>query len=286
MELQGRLEDLRKQELGVAAISYDAHDVLKRFAKERGIRFPLLSDGDSSVIRRFGLLNTVVDEALGPNRDDPSLKADVARYVSAVGVNPRQAGMAFPGTLVVDRRGRVTSRSFETSYAERSTASSLRLKVGPSAEPTFSTRIDTSHLSIVLHASDAVVAPGNRFSLILDITPRRDMHVYAPGVSGYRPIALRLDPLPFVRAESTRFPPSETYVFRPLNETVSVYQRPFRLVQDLVLAGTRDAQAALKGQEALVVTGTLEYQACDDKVCFNPTSVSVGWSLSLRPLER
>ena len=29
----------------------------------------------------------------------------------------------------------------------------------------------------------------------------------------------------------------------------------------------------------LTIKGTLRYQACDDKVCFRPTSVPVEWSL-------
>jgi hypothetical protein len=31
---------------------------------------------------------------------------------------------------------------------------------------------------------------------------------------------------------------------------------------------------------------SIEYQACDDKVCFNPATVPVTWTLTLRPLVR
>jgi hypothetical protein len=34
------------------------------------------------------------------------------------------------------------------------------------------------------------------------------------------------------------------------------------------------------------LTGTLDYQACDDKQCFNPGSVPLSWTLTLRPLVR
>lgn len=269
--------------MGVAAISYDRPDVLAKFAAERGIEFPLLSDPDSAVIKRFGLLNTVVDEAFGPRKDDPDVKADVARYVSGVGATARMAGMAFPGTIVVDRRGRVTSRFFEESYVERHTWSNIALRLGGSA-PVFGTRTETSHLAVTAYPSDTTVAVGNHFSLTLDIVPKRAIHVYAPGAANYRPIALRIDPQPFVRLEPLEYPPSETYFFRPLNERVPVYQRPFRLVQRVALEGTRDAQAALKGRDTLVLSGVLDYQACDDKVCFNPVSVPQSWAVALRPL--
>jgi hypothetical protein len=258
--------------------------VLARFAEERGIRFPLLSDPDSDAIKRFGLLNTVVEEALGPLKDDPTVKADVARYVSVAGVSPRMLGIAFPGTIVVDRRGRVTSRFFEESYVERPTTSSVGLRLGTETNPIFATRIETPHLVVTTYPSDETIAVGNHFALTLEIEPQRGMHVYAPGATGYRPIALAIDPQPFIRVEPLAHPPSEIYHFRPLNERVPVYQRPFRLVQDVVLEGTREAQAALKGVETLVLSGRLDYQACDDTVCFNPVTIPLTWSVSLRAL--
>ena len=75
MELQDRAEELADQGLGVAAISYDSEAVLADFSQRRGITFPLLSDDGSEVITEFGILNTVADEAQGPNGDDPGLVA-------------------------------------------------------------------------------------------------------------------------------------------------------------------------------------------------------------------
>ena len=47
---------------------------------------------------------------------------------------------------------------------------------------------------------------------------------------------------------------------------------------------TPQAQAALKGQTSLTISGALEYQACDDRVCFNPVALPVSWMFSVRPL--
>ncbi len=81
-----------------------------------------------------------------------------------------------------------------------------------------------------------------------------------------------------------KYPASEIYFFKPLNERVAVYDKPFTMVQDVVLEGTPQAQAAFRGKESVMLTGALEYQACDDKICFNPASVPLSWTLSLRPL--
>jgi hypothetical protein len=37
---------------------------------------------------------------------------------------------------------------------------------------------------------------------------------------------------------------------------------------------------------SLTVEATLEYQACDDKICFNPQSVPMSWTVALKPLDR
>ena len=44
MELQGRLETLTREGLGLVAVSYDPVAVLADFTSRRGITFPLLSD--------------------------------------------------------------------------------------------------------------------------------------------------------------------------------------------------------------------------------------------------
>ncbi|MCY4029432.1 MAG: redoxin domain-containing protein, partial [Acidobacteria bacterium] len=128
MELQDRLEDLRAQGLGVAAISYDTEEVLAAFAERRGVKdVPLLSDDDSAAIRAFGIYNHIAEEGIGPNADDPDVKADVNQYVSVFGANPMIVGTPFPGTFIVDREGRVTSRFFEEFYRERNTAANIML---------------------------------------------------------------------------------------------------------------------------------------------------------------
>jgi hypothetical protein len=110
------------------------------------------------------------------------------------------------------------------------------------------------------------------------------MHLYAPGASGYRVISLSMAEQPFIRVLPLKYPASEMYVFKPLNERVPVYQKPFTLLQEIVLEGQPAAQAALKGKDSLTLGGTLEYQACDDRVCFNPASIPLSWTVSLRPL--
>jgi hypothetical protein len=108
--------------------------------------------------------------------------------------------------------------------------------------------------------------------------------VYAPGASAYRVIDVKLESLPAFQAQPIQYPRSEVYFFKPLNERVPVYRKPFTLRQDVLLDGTPQSQAALRGKESVTLSGTLEYQACDDKICFNPESVPLSWRFMLRPI--
>ena len=288
MELQDQLETLEAQGLGVVAISYDSPEILADFAKRRGITYPLLADDGSAVINAFGIRNTVAEEGLGPNAEDPSVTADVARYVSVFGASPAVVGTPFPGTFVIDRHGRVTSRFFEDFYRERNTAASLMLRLGIETNPVSGTRGETPHLAITASQTNAEVSAGSRISLILDIEPQPDIHVYAPGADelGYRVIALRLGDDPLVETEPTTYPASEIYHFEPLDERVPVFQRPFRMLQEVVVGASPEAIEALGSIDVITLGGQLEYQACDDAVCFEPVSVPLTWTLAVTPPDR
>lgn len=284
MELQSRLEELRKNGISVVGISYDSQDVLADFTKRHAITYPLLSDVGSATIKRYGILNTVVEEALGPNGKDPAVRADLQIYATVNEPSERLRGIPFPGTFMVDRQGRVTSRFFEDYYWERNTVSNVLLRLGAGNTPVQATQVSTDHLDLRTYPSDAVAALGTRFTLALDITPKRGMHVYAPGANNYRVISLNIEPQPHMRTMPLRYPASEIYNFVPLNERVPVFQKPFKLLMDVVPEATAEARKAFAGRNELVIHGTLEYQACDDKICYNPVSLPLSWTVALQGL--
>ena len=142
---------------------------------------------------------------------------------------------------------------------------------------------DAPHMTLMAMASEAQVVPGSRVSLVFDVTPRRGIHLYAPGKHTYQVVKVTMDPQPWLRAHATKYPASEIYHFKPLDERVPVYQKPFQLVQDVTILATPAAKKALAGQTSVTITGRLEYQACDDTICYRPQSVPVSWTLALKP---
>jgi hypothetical protein len=141
-------------------------------------------------------------------------------------------------------------------------------------------RKDTMHLTVNTSISDTTVTPGKKLSLKFDVTPKRGMHVYAPGKHDYQVIAVKIDPQPWLKVAPTTYPPSEIYEFKELGEKVETYGKPFTLVQDLTVLNTADAKKALAAPVKL--TGTLQYQACDDKVCYAPSKIPVSFDLTVK----
>lgn len=216
------------------------------------------------MIEAFGILNGSIDRKMAIGK--------VAVY-----------GIPYPGTFVIDRRGVVTARRFEEAYQERATAAGILGLTAVDANE--GGRRSTAHLTLTARASDEAIAPGTIFSLVIDVTPRKRMHLYAPGAEKYKTISLRLDPIKGLKVHPILFPSSEVYHFAPLNERVPVYRKPFRLVQELNVELNRDGQALVKDVDHLTITGSLEYQACDDKVCFLPQSIPLQWTFKVRKLD-
>ena len=133
---------------------------------------------------------------------------------------------------------------------------------------------NTRHLSFTAALSPDVVKTGSRLSLIVDVTPKKRMHVYAPGTN-YRAITVTLNRNPSLKLSKAVYPQAEIYIFKPLKEQVLVYSQPFKLRMNIGVGQVPRQATRLK------VTGTLSYQACDDRVCYLPESVPLEWNLAV-----
>jgi len=168
VQLQDAKEKFEAQGIKLAAISYDNTDILKDFADRHKIDYTLLADPESKIIGSYGVLNP---EATGMMK-----------------------GMALPGYFFIDPSGVIREKYFEAKYTDRFTANNVMAKLFPELGEEVSPKVDAPHLSVELSQSDRVVVPGSRFSLIAQIVLPEDVHVYAPGVKGYKPIQLELSP--------------------------------------------------------------------------------------------
>ena len=256
-------EILRKEGLGVCALSYDSQEILKAFAQRRQITFPLLSDPTSKIIRAFGILNTTIPP-------------DQLAF-----------GIPYPGSYLVDEKGRVKAKYFEEDFRDRYSTGTILVHQFGSSLNTRQTTLNQEQLSIISFASTDASSPGSRISLIVDIQLKDKVHIYSPDVRGYLPLKLSLTPSVAVTIHPLSYPPSHSLFLPAIKETVPVYEGRVRLIQDVTVTANPSALAAALGPNGdLVLEGTLQYQACDDKMCFLPKSVPVRWTIKVQGLDR
>ena len=131
---------------------------------------------------------------------------------------------------------------------------------------------NTRHLSFTAALSPDVVKPGGRLTLIVDVTPKKRMHVYAPGTN-YRAITVTLNRNSALKPSKPSYPKPSIYFFKPLKEQVPVYSDPFTLTMNVAVGSVPERTRQLR------VSGTLAYQACDDRVCYLPQSLPLEWTI-------
>ena len=130
------------------------------------------------------------------------------------------------------------------------------------------------HAAILASPAEVNGKAGTKVALFVNVTPKPGMHVYAPGNADYIPITIKLAAPATIKPGKIAYPKSD--VMTLADEKVSVFQKPFRLTQGVTL--DKSAQVG----STIVVPATVNYQACDDKVCYPPESASVSWTVMVK----
>jgi hypothetical protein len=105
------------------------------------------------------------------------------------------------------------------------------------------------------------------------------MHVYGPGVEGYKPVAIEIGGPPSLLAHETDFPEPKTLFLEAIRETVPVYEDRVRILKDVTVS------PRFQG-ESISIPVTFAYQACDDRVCYLPSRVSFALEVGLVAHDR
>jgi peroxiredoxin len=261
IQLQAAKERFEKQGIKLAGISYDSTEILKYFSDRRKIDFPLLSDPDSKIIRMYQVLNS---EAIGPN-----------------------AGMARPGYFYIDSEAVIREKFFEAKYRERLTGNTVLSKLFPELGEEVSDTVEAPHLQLSVGQSDRVAVPGNLVTLTAEVRLPPDVHVYAPGTRGYKTVKLVIDSVPDFEVRQASYPPAKILYLPAIKERVPVFEGAFRIRQELKVNSMAEFSGGLGADgKKVTVKGTLEYQACDSKICFLPATVPLEWQFQIVPLDR
>ena len=238
----------------MASISYDSPAVLTHFADAHKITFPMLSDKDSAVIRRYGILNTNIPRT------------------------HKFYGIPFPGEYLVAPDGRVADKVFLPSFEDRATASEVLLKdFGiPSGSDAVEIKSDVTRARIQL--SDSSAFSGQELAVAANFSIKPGWHIYGqPLPKGYVPTAISFDHAMVVQ-QSFDFPKPTPIKFVALGETLPAYTGDFKAIGKVLL---REKLAA--GEHKLA--GELKFQECNDQICKLPQTVRFEIPLTIQPIN-
>lgn len=221
----------------------------------------MLGDPESKIIQAYGVLN---QEATG-----------------------MQKGFARPGYFFLDTNGIIREKFFEAKYRERLTGNSVIARLFPDLGLEAKETVDAPHLQLVTEQSDPIAVPGTRVTLAAEVRLPLDVHVYAPGAQGYKPIRLVIEPITYLEFKPAVYPVAKTLYLQAIKEKVPVFEGSFRIVQEVKVNSGSEFWGSLgKDGRLFTITGKLEYQACDKTRCYLPTSVPIKWQLQVLPLDR
>jgi len=254
VELEQSYDALIDAGLGVVAISYDTVEIIRSFAdRVGGFRYTLLADPQSEIIEDFAIRN--------PNRPEGT----------------RGFGMAFPGTYIVDTDGIVQEKYFVQQHEMRYTTDTILLNtfgVGGGRR----TEVQLPQFNFAAYASEDLVRPGNRVLLVADVELPERMHLYAPG-SDYTAVDLRIIENQNLRAGELILPEPEILYLEPIDESVPVYHNGAQIQREITLSPEYR-------EPTIEVQAVLEYQTCDDEICFPPGEFELTFELDVVQQDR
>ena len=271
VELQKQITEFDTAGIHVYGISYDPQEALKSFSDRYGITYDLLSDVGSVVIRRFGILNTLIDP------EDPRA-GDFY-------------GIPFPGTYVADEFGVVTERFFSRHYATRESAGTILDKALGKVllheeSPQANEQGDRVRITAFLSDADLKLEVINTLHVRLELA--EGFHLYGePLPDGFYPPRINVRPARGLRIGEPAYPPTTPKEFEILGVTLNVYQEVADIAVPITgtteLWGSSESGGA-DGQPPVELSIFVDYQVCSETICYRPQSARLMIETTLAPL--
>ncbi len=261
------MEDLASDNVKVYGISYDPQSSLTDFVDQYDLSYDLLSDVDSEVIKKFGILNTLI----APEDSE------------------RMYGLPFPGVYVTDESGVVTEKFFYRHYASRASAgsivdSALGDVLMPKEAPNESLRNDQVEITAFL--ADESLKFEVRSVLYVRLELEEGLHVYSGDLpKGYVATTVSIDETPGLRVGTLSYPATRPKTFEALGVTLDVYEGVVEIAVPVSLTAEVMNWTLPDKPEVMEIPVRVDYQACSETVCYRPKTETLTVSAPVSPLS-
>lgn len=228
----------------------------------------MLSDIDSEVIRRYGILNDQV------GREDALL-----------------AGIPYPGVFVTDEEGVVVAKFFHDTYKKRDSPETLidaalgRFEIAPDAPNAHGGDAEV-RLSAYIHGGKGTIRQGIIRKLVVRCELADGFHIYGtPVPEGMIPTTVEVSgPAGLVIGEP-EFPPTHTLRLESMGMELPVWSHSVDFAVPIYAVGELASETRPLDTDTAELEVRVRYQACDDTVCLPPKTEKLTLSLDLDVID-
>jgi len=132
------------------------------------------------------------------------------------------------------------------------------------------------HASVIATASLAAASAGSVVTLWADVTPNPSIHIYAEGAKDFTPVSLVLTPNAGITTGRAKYPKPDAASAPGATDVVPAYKQAFRIAMPVTIKGTA------KPGDVVSIAGAVNYQACDDRLCYPVTAAPVAWKVTVK----
>ena len=235
------------------AVSYDDQEALSEFAQAQDIPYPLLSDLDSEVIKRYGILNTEV------SKDDAFLY-----------------GIPFPGVFVCDESGVVVAKFFHDTYKKRDSPETLidaalgRIIIEEDA-PRAEGGVDDVRITAAVHGGKGSIRQGIIRKLVVRFELAEGIHIYGePVPQGLTATQVVVNGPPGLSTLEPEFPPTEHLHLQSMGVDLQVWSGTVDIVVPFYARGELASETRPLDTDTVTLEVQVRYQACNENECLLP----------------
>jgi len=210
-----------------------------------------LSDVNSEVIKKYGILNTQIES------------------------NDEDYGIPNPGLYLINDALIVKKKQFEKSYRARPSAETvLSVHLNKDIDDHIQ-RFRTSYLAGNIAISDTLTYPGQILTLVVRFSIQKDFHLYVrPIPEGYTALKIDLESTSNFTLDPFQFPKSEQIMLESVDEVFNIVSNEITLKSFIRV--NKSPQL-----EPDILEFKVSFQACDDKLCMPPEKLSFQFPVAI-----
>lgn len=200
-------------------------------------------------------------------------------------------GIPYPGVYVTDEDGVVVAKFFHDTYKKRNSPEQLidaalgRLVISDEA-PRATGGDEEVRISAFIHGGKGTIRQGIYRQIVIRCELGEGIHIYGqPVPEGMIPTTIRISAPPGLVVEEPVFPPTETLRLESMSMELPVWSGTIDIVVPFYAVGELASETRPLDMKSAPLGVNIQYQACNDDVCFPPKTEKFAFDLDLDVID-